>query len=68
MVSFGELFVCNDNLVTKFKTGAVLNESKYCAPADRYRYFYFEAELGYTDLSVFEPPKKDEEVAEMSKL
>jgi hypothetical protein len=59
MVSFGIPYVCNDNLVERFKTGAPLNSIEYCDPTKLVRYYYvYEGPLGYLDLSVFEPPKQ----------
>lgn len=61
MASFGVLYVCNDNLVEKFRTGAPLNGLEHVEDKSKIfsEYFYGSATpIGYTDLSVY-APKED---------
>lgn len=55
LVSFGSLYVANDNLVEKFEKGITPNKmSNVEDPKLIQEYIYGEGPLGYTDLSVWE--------------
>ena len=58
MVSFGYNFVCNADLLEKFKSGAPLNGLKYVKEKSQiWEYLYGQSPVGYVDTSIFEPPK-----------
>jgi len=57
MVSFGNLFLANADLVKKFETGKRLNDVRYVKDMSKMaEYLYMNGPIGYTDLSVYEPP------------
>ncbi|CDW78264.1 fad fmn-binding family protein [Stylonychia lemnae] len=59
LVSFGQLYVANRDLVHKFRTGAPLNKMQFADPKQLMAYLYGElGALGYTDTSVYEPKQK----------
>eukprot|EP00347_Sterkiella_histriomuscorum_P001145 403373155 len=62
LVSYGILYVCNDNLVEKFKNGTPLNNLQHVKEPSKIftHYFYNPASgaTGYTDLSVYEPAQE----------
>ena len=60
LCSFGRLYVCNDNLVERFKTGAPLNGLQHVKDQSKLFsvYFYGNGALGYTDLSVYSPDQQ----------
>lgn len=60
LVSYGELWVCNDNLVERFEKGLPLNRAMYADPSKlQVDYYFGHTVTGYLDLSVYEPPKQD---------
>ena len=57
LIAFGSLFIANDNLVDKFRSGEKLNDIKYCDKNMLRKYWFAPIKEGYLDLSMFEPPK-----------
>ena len=57
LVSFGTHFVCNKDLVHRFKNGTPLNGLHNVKDFSKLQavYFYGNSALGYTDLSPYEP-------------
>lgn len=58
LVSFGQLYVANDDLVHKFRNNQTPNKIQNADLKQLTTYLYGEGPLGYTDLSVYEPKKK----------